>query len=426
MTIRIFLVICIVLVKTGISPAQSLMIGDTIPTSLIKDLDKQAKSLLTFENYPLTILDFWSHSCPSCIAAFNNLDQIQGQFEKSLNVVLINAEAADTTESLFVHRPWIYKPTLIGMITGDTILHKVFDPPSMPYMVWVDQKGRIQHITSGNSLSPGVVHDFITKGIVPSNGYKRMEYISSLFEDTHLPYIESFSYLAKSQYRLKIGVRRERSLSEREVTLSNLTGEQLFIYAFEEGGKYHFSNPWEVLMRIDNDSELFVNSNQLYDYDLRIPTSKKGQIFDCMKEDLERHFQIEARVEEIEMEVYALKLKDDVFRIKTAGGQPVNTFREEGGSIRSALLSETERKMVNRPYDHFVKVISALVETNMKVPFVDLIKYKGNIDVCFDALVFDFFTEEMFLNELERHGMVLETECLHVPVLILEPKAALN
>lgn len=101
--------------------SQKLGVGDRLPDSLWR-----ASGVIEPNKYKLTVLDFWSHSCGSCIASFPKINQLKQTFGDSINIVLVNRESADYTARLFELRDWITRPQ-VPMISGDKSIQGHFE-----------------------------------------------------------------------------------------------------------------------------------------------------------------------------------------------------------------------------------------------------------------------------------------------------------
>lgn len=412
-------------ISFGLLQAQALKKGGRIP-----EFPKENKAYngIRFDQHALTILDFWSHNCSACIASFPKLNQLQELFGDAVQIVLVNDESADSTERMFALRTWIEKPK-VRMISGDTLLHNLFNVVGKPFVVWIDSTSTVRYLTDGTAIQGENIKGFLSKNEVDLLEIRPITYVSSLFDPVHENNLLSYSYLARSQYRLKVGSGKRPDTRVRDITLSGYAIQDLFRYAYEEGGKNTFSHRWQIKLQCD-DPNLYrkpeggYNLQQwrlshTYDYDLRVPTGMETAKYRLMREDLHRYFPLKSYIDTIPMSSYVLVKTDGKDRLKTGGGKPLHTFRKSSLSARDLVLEKDKRILRNEPYEKFSDAISRLVEYDLHRPFFDLTDYTGNVDVEFDRITFDFFTLEGLQEELRRYGLELKERIMPIKVLQL-------
>ncbi|WP_021191699.1 TlpA family protein disulfide reductase [Sphingobacterium sp. IITKGP-BTPF85] len=413
----------VLLVQT--TTAQALKIGSSLSVDLNamivnSDLHKSEET----GKYKLTILDFWSHFCSSCLKSMPKINQLQEQFGNSIQIIFVNKETDIQNKKMFTTKPWLTQPKT-KMIAGDTLLHQLFDVKGMPHIVWLDSNLTVQHITEGQDLNESNILKFIESDSLEMNVKVKTAYIPSLFDERYRKDLIAYSYLAKAQYEKRIGSNKEKGHLATDVSWSNISVELLFKNAYEHVYKRSFNRLWELSVIGENIDRYFQKPGKgeeyRYDYDLRVPKEKVSKKFQFMIEDLERYFPIKSSIDTVTIPAYVLLRSSDKDLLKTKGGTEAFSFR---GLSRFPRGGETEledhRILKNKPYQFFSNAIKGLVETGTETPFVDLVDYQGNVDVVFDALTFDFFTLEGLLEELKKYGLKLEMRNMPVERLVLK------
>src|SRR5690606_2885831 len=339
-TKKIILFFSLVGISFGLLQAQGLHKGERIP----KLPDKNSTyGDVGFDRYKLTILDFWSHSCSACIASFPKLNQLQEVLGDSVHIVLVNDESADSTARMFALRPWIEQPK-VQMISGDTLLHNLFNVVGKPFAVWIDNTSTVRYITDGAAIQLEYIREYLSNNEVDLLERKPITYVSGLFNPVYEDNLLSYSYLAKSQYRLKIGSGKRPAARERDITLSGYAIQDMFRYAYEEGGKKTFAHPWQIKLQcidpnvyrkpVDGYNLQQWRLGHTYDYDLRVPIGKETEKYQLMREDLHRYFPLNSYLDTDSMTSYVLiKIKGKDL-LKTRGGQSMNTFRKSSLSAQ--------------------------------------------------------------------------------------------
>ncbi|MNE34012.1 hypothetical protein D3C80_1277130 [compost metagenome] len=107
-------------------------------------------------------------------------------------------------------------------------------------------------------------------------------------------------------------------------------------------------------------------------------------------------------------------------RLKSKGGNPINTFRKRNESAKGGLFEDKRRVLKNQPFNYFLNGIRPLIEYDLEKPFINDVAYTAHVDVDFDGLTFDFFTLEGLNEELMRYGLQLTTEIRPIEVLVIK------
>ena len=377
----------------------------------------------------LTIIDFWSHSCSACIKSFPKIEEYRKTYEGDVEIILVNPESADSTANLFKIRKWIEKPK-VKMISGDTVLQKMFAVKGMPFIIWIDSSTTVRAMTDGIPFNKKNIDRFLRNEDFAMNEKKRI-YVTSFFDKNFEDEMLAYSYLTKHQIGVNNGTKKHRSFYERDITLSGgYSVVMLFQHAFEEGDKFDFGKPWSIVLKCEDPSIYRVPESRedydawrkeyAYDYDMRVPLGKEKERYELMKDDLHRYFPIKAHIDTIQLPAYVLVKNHNRDMLKTKGGTPINTFFATPKMANGEIISPEKRQLVNQPYEKFSFRIKSLVEIKLNKPFVDLVQYSGNVDVLFDELTLDFLTLEGLQEELLRYGLRLEERIMPIEVLRLE------
>lgn len=140
--------ICLLL-PAFIHAQKPLSIGDTIPV-------QQLQYLKTLPNSPLgaggIILDFFATFCTACIKALPKLDSLQKQFNDQLQIIIVTNESLQKIEA-FRKKNKLFANCQLPVVTGDTVFKKLFPHISIPHEVWIDNKGIIKAITTGEEVN---------------------------------------------------------------------------------------------------------------------------------------------------------------------------------------------------------------------------------------------------------------------------------
>lgn len=397
---------------------QSLRIGDRLPDKII-----QQSETIRSGKHELTLLDFWSHGCRSCVSSFPKLNSLIELFGSDLNVVLINHEPKDSTERFFKMRKWIEEPRT-EMISGDNVVRSYFNFTGVPFIVWLDKDLYIRAMTPGMSVTEHNIRTFITTGVMEGDTYRPVESLTSYFQKRFEDKLLTFRYLAESTWYANLEETRDINGIKADILLGKKKIRDLFRYAYQDNGKYHLNKPWHVQIVISDSNTmstgLDIDENMLYDYMLKLPERDRDNRYQRMIEDLESHFSVKSYIDTVMVETAVLMSSDQGASLRTQGGEATNTFRSSSGTLRGGVLTDDKRKLLNQPYGRLIHAIGNLTERKLELPFVDEVGFKGNVDVIFSSLVFDFFTLDLLQESLAGYNLWLDFQKRPMPVLFLE------
>ncbi|WP_437921477.1 TlpA family protein disulfide reductase [Sphingobacterium sp. LRF_L2] len=396
---------------------QKLGIGDRLPDFLWK-----RDAVIVPDRYELTVLDFWSHSCGSCIASFPKINRLKELFGDRVNIVLVNSEPADSTDRLFDTRDWITRPS-VPLISGNTAILESFAYFGLPFIVWLDRDLTVRAFSEGSQLQEDNIRSLLAGGSLKEGEYVSPRYVSSLFDTEYEDNLEAFSMISRSQHRVTIGSAAGGGSLRQDIVVNRSSMEDLFRYAYQGDGRYDLLRKWHV----HADSAIGGRINEdghpiLYDYAMKLSSRDRGNPFDRMKEDLERYFYVSATIDSVPLRTMVLVRSDKTLKLRSKGGKAKNTFRATPRIVSGTILGTSNRVLVNQPYEKFSRAVRNLVENNMELPFRDTVNFVGNVDVSFDYLVFDFFSVDMLQEALEGYGLKLEEQTVKQPVLMIRRK----
>ncbi len=118
------------------------------PDFTLPDLNGKEVSLSDYRG-KIVIIDFFSTTCPVCVELIPNLRDVYKKFKDHDLVILgIDLDTVPNEQALkeFVQSKRINYPVLIG---NDEIVMKYGGFSVLPYMVFIDKKGRIFKIHQG-------------------------------------------------------------------------------------------------------------------------------------------------------------------------------------------------------------------------------------------------------------------------------------
>lgn len=257
------------------------------------------------------ILDFWNTSCISCIRSFPKIDSLQKLYEGKIQFILANLESCDSTIQFFKKRTSIKMPH-VPMITNAKELEAMFEIESYPFTVWIDDAGIVRHFIGAHNLSENNLNSFISGKSVAGNQMDIPVYRGSYFNagrpDNLREKLVYYCYLSRYTPEIDIGYSENRNINDSmtRIAFPAETIINLYKKAYREFDKYNFNKPGSVLLLV-KDSARFIppvnsyerdhwSSNNVYSFDLVLPTSRKDHAYEIMQQQLNMYFGLKARI----------------------------------------------------------------------------------------------------------------------------------
>jgi len=386
---------------------KALPIGTKVPdirfTQVLNYKQKTAK-LSDFKG-KLVILDLWSTTCSSCIAAFPHMEQLQKQFSDKIQILLVDPYLIkyDTEErvkhalALMKARTGYYPSLPIPIRAG--IIDKYFPRRSVPHEVWIGPDGRLLAITEMAEITAEHIQSFLNK------------------EPLSLPVKNDWAF--NREQPMKDGRQVYRAMfSSGDAGLGHGSGTR-YNDQKQVTGVYMLNEPLADLIsaaypeylgstqpnRIIYESDSLARFQAKYSYDLTLPPAlpEKVNISTEIRADLSRAFHISVRKESRPVTAYI---------ISNAPALP-NAY-----SVRKADLQKSTLKK----YIHHLPVnqLADLLD-RYAIPVITDITVKNPIDIDFPEGL-DITNQETVLQFIQTLGIIVRKERRMLDVIIISDK----
>lgn len=148
--------------------SKEIKIGDRLPMSELHNMiNHPSKTLLLADHKAdLTILDIWSTNCGGCVVAWPKMLELQKEFGKNLQVILVNRFQDEKVVKDFIS----YRKKMVGVDMNlpiscqDTALARAFPRPGVPRYYWIDSNGVVVSATHGDQVTRANVKRWIESG----------------------------------------------------------------------------------------------------------------------------------------------------------------------------------------------------------------------------------------------------------------------
>jgi thiol-disulfide isomerase/thioredoxin len=306
-------------VKAQIAEISNFRVGDTVPNlRLILHTGDSAKELTLMDiKKKLIILDFWGVHCSACIARMPELERLQQQFNQDVQILLVTKDAEKDVRAL-ISRSKIIHNLQLPVITGDSILSKMFPSAALGLNVWIDSNLVVRQKTDEDSYSSAEVATFLSDDsvkLLQRRDYADFNWGVPLWLEGNgreIKRIKYHSYIADHVYEdfpHGIAAVTKDSVSGKPfgIRAINIDLLDLITIAF---GKYYqvdwVNTPNRMILEIRDSSRYFAPPDKIkslnwyiensYCYDLAVPISKSDKLFQFMQQDLERYFDLDIRI----------------------------------------------------------------------------------------------------------------------------------
>ncbi|WP_346086096.1 TlpA disulfide reductase family protein [Sphingobacterium ginsenosidimutans] len=424
----------------GSLAVKPLQVGDTVPALIWKSkfpalntsTGHKTIALKEYANKKLLILDFWATWCAPCIASLPKMDSLQLTYSKDIAIIPITYETANKVSSFFEMRNRAQvMPSNLDYITDNTLFSNLFKHSTIPHYIWLDGKGRVLAITDAKQINADNIEKMIRGQEISlpiKNDYRPpYDKTKPVFFDPEKIWNTNFikqSTLTEYSdrfgcgYTYTVGLHDDhpqvKDVAYRRVFAHNLSMIQLYQLAHSDHNRYF---NWHNTIVLSKDS-LAINSRKQgagyiswlqadrgFCYELVVANKYQNQAWSMMRNDLRQHFpDYRAYTEKRKVPSYCLVRTSDVDKIKSQGGDKINTISPYGGRINQYPLSL------------LISVLEDRVFVPLKKPLVNLTDYRGLIDITINAKLTDL---KALNRELAKYDLAIVAQERDVEVLII-------
>jgi thiol-disulfide isomerase/thioredoxin len=369
----------------------SLHTGDSVNSINLYDLNKK-----------LIIFDFWGTYCSSCIANMPHLQKLQEEFGNNIQIIIVTKNSKKEVDNLFaringhVSSEITYAWKHLPFIVEDSILDKLFPHDAVPCHVWLNSTKVVEGIAYDNTTTSENIQAFLMGkkiklakfGMAEIDPLHPLSWING--EDEFINQLKYYSFIYSRLNHQGGGDGQVAALIDS--TTKKIVGFScinMSIADLYKLSRFHYKNPNigipdnKILLEVKNKDKFYPPKNteylewadtSLFTYAIRVPLKKANDLYIIMRQDLDRYFHYNSKLENRKVKCLILKRitkKDTTF---TKGREA--KYEIDFGSNGARL------NIQNTPISILVSRIETVVSyKDSFMPFFDETQYQGNIDI---------------------------------------------
>lgn len=244
----------------------------------------------------LVWIEFWATWCGGCIVAMPHLQQLQAKYKTQLQVITVTNESVTRTKQFLKARP---SNLWFAVDTGAT-LQKHFPHSLIPHSILIGTDGELIAATAPENITEKVIDSLLNKQSV-----HLPEKVDNMTDD----YIKTYFFAADSvqeRFLLQPEIKGASGMSTtfldqpafkgRRITFVNSSLNNMYSMAF---GNFRYQRTIDRFGQKREES-----------YCLDIIVKDPKELMPTLKTQLLARFDLQAKTENIEKEVYLLKIGD--------------------------------------------------------------------------------------------------------------------
>lgn len=433
----------------------SLTQGDIVPDVVFTIWQKGKEQKVKLSDYrgKLIILDFWGVHCSQCIPGVSKLAELQNQFKKEILVLLVTSDSKMEVENLWEklrRNNVLAKHAAAGeqsaIVTSDTLFKKLFPYEGQPTHVWIDEQQHFLRMTSGSSTTAlsirmqlkGETFSFEDEQkLIGLDKTNPLSWINNLGEfGINLKY---YSFIMSGPFgRARTGIPMDYTPTAFNFILDSLTKTivgfscmnnpiiSLYKIAYLKSMPEFVSIPLNrILVESENkgrffhsnDSEVvtWIKSNT-FSYAMKIPNELSESIYDIMRQDIDRYFELKSGIEKRKVKCIVLK------RIRDSVGfvTPKNKEVYQNGVAKSGANVQFCNVGIEVLLDYLKR---NFLSNNKCIPFLNETNYFGTISMQLPLKETGTNIGFQFIQtELEKAGLTIGYEFRELDMLVIKDK----
>lgn len=379
-------------------------VGKACPDFTIRDVSHFPKETISPSDFrgKWLILDFWSQSCTTCIRDFPKVNQLQKDFRKDVQFLLIAPNTKKNIKGVkMLYEKLFQKYNLVIPAAYDSALFDRFGIDSVPHIIILDRDGRVVGITTSDNLNHENIQNLLLGNIssfeTKLNAYEKEVQINTGNENSFLddPLKESdffhqsifATWKGETPFQIRTNIEADIGKGNYHTTGTSLV--RLYNIAYIGASDWSFGDSlyaqfssYPILETKDSlpFKQNFSLKEGYYSYSLTVPKAMASRRYlqMAMQCDLKKYFGYEVSVETRKMPCWELVVTTDRIRSKL----------RTKGEIENSKVDHSGFTLTNAPLSRVLKIVSGFYQGN--IPFFDATGITHNIDISIEAILIDF------------------------------------
>jgi thiol-disulfide isomerase/thioredoxin len=283
-----------------------LNIGDNVPNVEVGAIINYSNKKIRLSDFKgkLLILDFWNTYCGSCIQAIPRLDSLRRKFGSSIMILPVTYETKERILAFQKSNTYL-KGLRFPTVTNDKVLSKLFPHSMVPHDVWINAKGKVVAITEVRDITDSTIKSQLKGNAITTKKKDVLDY------DPEMPLLvnnnggndNEFLYRSLLTGYLKglpasIAVGQDTVRGITWIRATNVSAKDLYALTFKELRNLPSSqvvNDAKARLMYYSYNKKVIYNDQLYCYDLRLPSLSVRLTRETIHEDLDRFFMVNSR-----------------------------------------------------------------------------------------------------------------------------------
>ncbi len=421
------------LLSAGSLAAQGLKTGDSLPPELwnlpLKVLNHpEGKETITLNEYKgkLIILDFWATWCAPCVAMLPKMDSLQKELAGQVQIIPLTYQGRkEVREFMDKYTRRTGREIALPKVIEEKALHRAFPHIYIPHYVWITPDGTVKAITGHEEITAEKVRAVLSSGearLTTKADPAQVVYDSSRpflvngngGDGSNLVYqsvLTSYTPGLSGGYSIQVDNQKNGRLSLLNVPL-------YWYYRAAYGADSVWFGKNRVEIQMAKPERVFYSDTCgsyeewkkrfAYCYQLALPETDRGGLFDMLKADLRRLFpEIDCRIEAREKLCWVLARIPGRPAPAAGSGESVARMESRGYTLRNALLST------------FISDMNIFLLQDSPLPLVDETHLTEKVNLEIYSKLNDM---EKVSSELGKYGLQITQEKRKISVLVLRDK----
>lgn len=371
---------------------REITVGDSCPDFEMKHILNYTKPNAKISDFrgKVLLLDFWATWCSPCVASFPKIEALQKEYEGKVQILPVTFQDAKTVASFFDNMKKVQQASPPPSVVDDSVLNDHFKPAYIPHYVWIDKEGIIRAITGASEVTAENIQTLVNGQTltlaIKKDSKKDIDPMQPVFSGEQQISIGDSDVICHSLVtKYNDALFSFITVTDNRITAVNQSIKQLFTLAYGEF-KPEYITDSKVVLEIKDTGSIYKytfgwsNDNNkfnewkwqnLYNYELIVPPGMQKDKFKIMRQDLERNFDLNAKIEKKNAKCFVLMRTSNENKLK---------------SVSTSQVFERNKFYLHITRQPIKAFLAALVlDMQTSLPLVDETNYTGDVDIELNA-----------------------------------------